>query len=199
MTGDSGDNARAAVPLEKGTAVRQPALAHRNILAISALEEQALARRTRAETLGDRVAFHAGQLWFIVSHALFIGIWICWNSALVPFGFKFDPFPWPALNTIVSLEAIFLALFILMSQNRSTRRAEERAHLDLQINLLAEYEATKMLRMLQALCAAHKLPEALDPEVRELLERTDPAALAQELERKLPSDGAARADAVSEK
>ena len=92
------------------------------------------------------------------------------------------------LSTVVSLEAIFLSLFILVSQNRATRRADERAHLDLQINLMAEREATQMLRLLQALCAFHGLPEGEDPVVSEMLREAEPAIIARELEKQLPSD-----------
>ena len=73
-----------------------------------------------------------------------------------------------------------------MSENRSTRRADERVHLDLQINLLAEDETTKLLKLVRALCSFHNLPEANDPELVALRKRTEPAALAQELERRLP-------------
>jgi len=67
-------------------------------------------------------------------------------------------------------------------------RADERAHLDLQINLMAEREATKTLRLLQALCAYHGLAEAEDAEVDEMLRDAEPASIARELERCLPSD-----------
>jgi len=72
---------------------------------------------------------------------------------------------------VVSLESIFLVLFLLMSQNRSNGQADQRAHLDLQINLLSEGEYTKMLQMMQALCAHHGLAIARDPEVEKLPER----------------------------
>lgn len=145
-----------------------------------------MARRSRAERFSDTVAYQAGRLWFIVLHALWFGGWVLWNSPLIPGGRKFDPFPFPALTAMVSLEAIFLSLFILMSQNRNTRQADERAHLDLQVNLLAERESTKMLQLLQALCKHHKLPEANDPEVAELSSRTKPEALAREIQASLP-------------
>jgi uncharacterized membrane protein len=66
---------------------------------------------------------------------------------------------------VVSLESIFPSLFILMSQNRSGLQADQRNHLDLQINLLSEDENTKMLQMLQALCEHHKLAIGSDPEI----------------------------------
>ena len=163
----------------------------RNILAISELERQGLERRTRAEKFSDHVTLHAGRLWFIVLHVIWFGVWVGWNLSIVPVPFsrhQFDPFPFPALTTAVSLEAIFLSLFILMSENRSNRRADERAHLDLQVNLLCEHETTKLLKLVRALCEHHHLPEAQDPEVFELLQRTEPSTLARELERQLPSE-----------
>jgi len=160
----------------------------RNIAAICELERRALARRSGAERFSDFVAHHAGRLWFIVLHCVWYGLWILWNTEVLPGARKFDPFPFTALTTVVSLEAIFLSLFILMSQNRSTRRGDERAQLDLQVNLLAEDEATKMLQMLKALCAYHNLPEAKDAELEQMLQTTQPETLAEELEEQMPSE-----------
>ncbi len=163
-------------------------LASRHIKAISALEQQALARRSGAERISDLIVSQAGRVWAIVLHMAWFGAWIVWNSGRVPGVRPFDPFPFMGLSTIVSLEAIFLALFILVSQNRASRRADERAHLDLQVNLLSEREATKMLELLQALCAYHGLSAAEDAEVTELLRETEPAIIARELEQQLPSE-----------
>ena len=88
---------------------------------------------------------------------------------------------------IVSLESIFLSLFILMSQNRSGLQADQRNHLDLQINLLAEEENTKMLQMLQALCEHHKLSIANDPEIRAMGKRTEIHEVLTELKDNLPT------------
>lgn len=159
-----------------------------SIKAVSDLEHEALARRTAAETFSDFVVSQGGRPGVIVFHVLWFGAWILWNSVRLPGVRSFDPFPYLGLTTIVSLEAIFLSLFILTSQNRATRRADERAHLDLQINLMAEREATKMLSLLQALCAYHGLAEAADAEVDEMLRETEPASIARELEKHLPSD-----------
>jgi uncharacterized membrane protein len=163
----------------------------RNIRAICALEQEALNRRSAGERIGDFVSLHAGRMWFILLHATLFTGWIIVNTGHI--GIKsFDPYPYPALMAFTSLEAIFLSLFVLMSQNRSSKRADERSHLDLQINLLAEHEMTKMLSMLQALCAHHKLTEANDPELAALLEQTRPEILAKELESQLPSESASK-------
>jgi uncharacterized membrane protein len=87
---------------------------------------------------------------------------------------------------IVSLESIFLSLFILMSQNRSGVQAEQRNHLDLQINLLSEDENTKMILMLQALCKHHQLAIADDPEIVALAKRTDLQEVVADLKENLP-------------
>jgi uncharacterized membrane protein len=89
---------------------------------------------------------------------------------------------------MVSLESIFLSLFILMSQNRSGQQADQRNHLDLQINLLAEDENTKMLQMLQALCEYHKLSVGRDPEISAMAKRTEIKEVLSELKEHLPGE-----------
>jgi uncharacterized membrane protein len=89
---------------------------------------------------------------------------------------------------VVSLEAIFLSVFVLMSQNRMTRQADKRAHLDLQVDLLAERELTLMLHMLRGLCKTQGVPlEKVEADVRELLEETDVHALSTALDERLPA------------
>ena len=159
----------------------------RSIQAICELEQRALGRRSTAERVSDFIASHAGRLWVIGLHAAWFTAWAVWNSGKLGGVEPFDPFPFAALTTIVSLEAIFLTFILIMSQNRSSRQADERAHLDLQINLLAEREATKVLFLLKALCDHHQLPEGKDPELAELLQRIEPADLAHEIEQSLPT------------
>jgi uncharacterized membrane protein len=159
----------------------------RNISAISRIEREALQKRTAAERLSDAIAYWAGSQASLVAHAVFFGVWIALNSRLT--GLKaFDPFPFSFLTLIVSLEAIFLSLFILMSQNRMARQADQRGHLDLQIDMLAEFETTKMLQMLQCVCTHLKLPIADDPEVQRLAQRTEPESLFKELTDRLPEN-----------
>ena len=120
------------------------------------MEREALERRSVWARAADRMVVRGGQPWFIAFHAIWFAAWIYLNRA-GPVGLRFDPFPFPLLSLAVALEAIFLVLLILTCQNRSTLQAEERHHLELQINLLAEHENTKMLQMLKALCAHHWL------------------------------------------
>ncbi|MEO7650307.1 MAG: DUF1003 domain-containing protein, partial [Bryobacteraceae bacterium] len=126
--------------------------------------------------------------WFVGAHAVWFVGWILANFGALPYIHTFDPFPYPFLTFVVSLESIFLSLFIMMSQSRASRQADARAHLDLQINLLAEQESTKMLQMLQKLCEHHRLAIAHDPEVDALKTPTEPAELLDELKEKLPDN-----------
>lgn len=155
----------------------------RNVEAISAMEREALEKRSLWARIGDGIAIRAGQMWFIALHAVFFAGWIWTNLKVHP---PFDPFPFPLLTLVVALEAIFLSLFILMSQNRSNIQAEQRNHLDLQINLLAEHENTKMLQMLHTLCAHQGLVIDKDPEIEELKARTEPQEVLEQLKSNLP-------------
>lgn len=160
----------------------------RNVQEICRIEDEARKARSHGERLSDFITQQSGQLWFISLHGFWFAFWILANSALIPHISRFDPFPYSFLTLVVSLEAIFLSLFILMSQNRSNRLADQRAHLDLQINLLAEHESTKTLELLQALCEYHGLTCGSDPEVKELLAKTKPEEILKELKRSLPGD-----------
>ena len=160
----------------------------KNVSAICKIEEEALSARSLGERLGDAIARHAGRIWFISAHAVWFGLWIAVNTGLLPVR-PFDPFPFQFLTFVVSLEAIFLSLFILMSQNRAQRQADARAHLDLQINLLAEQETTKMLQLLRSLCIHHGLADADDPELQYLQSRTEPRELLNDLKKRLPDNG----------
>jgi len=162
---------------------------HQNVEAISLLTKESLAKRSRSARVGDFIAEQAGRIWFINLHVVWFTGWIAYNK-LAPQRLIFDPFPFSLLTMIVSLEAIFLSLFVLMSQTRSSIQADERNHLDLQVNLLSEVENTKMLQMLKAICEYHKLPIGSDPEVAELVNKTDPRELVDDIKRTLPSNGA---------
>jgi len=169
-------------PVTKPAAV--PKLAERNIEAIAALERAARSDRTRLDRFTDVVTDAAGSPVFLVAHAIWFGVWIAVNL-LRPA--PFDPYPFGLLMLIVSLEAIFLSATVLMTQNRMQRQADKRAHLDLQVNLLAEQELTTILRIVTTL--SQQLGVDVPKEagaVRELLEQTDIHTLSDALDRDLP-------------
>ncbi|MBV8567975.1 MAG: DUF1003 domain-containing protein [Methylobacteriaceae bacterium] len=161
----------------------------RNIRAVMNSLERASARRTASERAADAVTTALGRPLVLAIHVCFYGAWLVWNSAPGFWGLRpFDPFPFSLLTLSVSLEAILLTLFVLTSQNRIRREADHHAHVDLQVNLLAELEATKMLGMLQSLCAHFGLEAANDREIDDLRARTDPERLFETIRESLPSD-----------
>jgi uncharacterized membrane protein len=155
-------------------------LTARNVRSVVQLEEAARNGRTFSDRLADGVARFCGSMIFVWTHVVWFGGWIIVNS--IPGLARFDPFPFTFLTLVVSLEAIFLSTFILISQNQETRLTERRNHLDLQINLLTEQENTKMLVMLAAI--AKKVgAETGDPEEEAVLEQdTKPEDLANQIE-----------------
>jgi uncharacterized membrane protein len=157
----------------------------RNIEAVARLEAEFDRSRSLADRVADRVATFSGTVAFVLVHAGVFGLWIVWNLGLIPGAHKFDPFPFLLLSVAVSLEAIFLSTFVLMKQTRMSKRADQRAHLDLQINLLAEREMTLVLQMLQRIST--RLGVRLSgEEIEELSEETSLESLATEIQERLP-------------
>jgi uncharacterized membrane protein len=159
-----------------------------NVRTIACLEETAMAERSTADRVSDFLTRVAGSATCVALHALGFTVWIVVNVGLVPGVAPFDPYPFSFLTLVVSLEAIFLAVFVLMSQNRAARLADRRAHLDLQIDLLAERELTAALHMLRALCLKQQVAlDRVGTDVNDLLEETNVEALASDLDKKLPA------------
>jgi uncharacterized membrane protein len=154
-----------------------------NVRAIQRWEVAALHSRSAAERLSDRITSLAGSGPFQIFHvAWFVG-WLLINTSVLPGVRPFDHFPFPLLTTIVSLEAIFLALFVLASQNRLSQQADKRAHLDLQIDLLAEREMTAVLQLLRDIATHLSVKVSVTPDqIRDLTSKTDVHKLTTELE-----------------
>ena len=164
-----------------------PGVASDNIRLIASLERQALHDRTAIDRLTDAITSTAGSPVFVIAHALWFTIWIGLNVT----GHRFDPFPFNLLTLIVSLEEIFLTGFVLMTQNRMTRQADRRTHLDLQVNMLAEQELTTMLQMLTALCEHTGVPNSIrDRRVAQMSKETDIHTIADAIDRELVDEKA---------
>ena len=86
----------------------------------------------------DQVTSFAGSLNFVYLHSVWFAIWIVLNIGVLGAGLQFDKFPFGLLTMIVSLEAIFLSTFVMVSQNRQAARADIRSELDFETNLRSE-------------------------------------------------------------
>lgn len=100
----------------------------------------------------------------------------------MPHSLRFDPYPFEFLTFSVSLEAIFLSAFILISQNRSSELNDRRNQLVLQIALLSEQENTKTLQMLDAIARKVGATVNGDPEIEVLEAATRPEKLIEQIE-----------------
>ena len=161
--------------------------AQSNVESVMNLEKAAIQSRSPVEHIADKVTKFAGSTTFIVLHLLWFSGWIFLNEGLLPGMKPFDPFPFSFLTLVVSLEAIFLTLLVLMTQNRMTKEADKRAHLDLQLNILAEQEGTLILRLVQRIGDHLGLEKEMDETLHDLQEKTDVNQLANTLEDKLPN------------
>ena len=161
----------------------------RNIEAIARMEESYNQQRSFSDKCADLIGDFSGSMAFVVIHVVIYGVWILMNLGVLKIGPRFDPFPFMLLSVVVGLEAIFLATFVLMKQNRMSRRADHRAHLDLQVNLLAETEMTQVLQILHRI--AGKLGVAGgEAGLKELLEETSVEAVAAEIQKTIaPENG----------
>ena len=139
-------------------------------------EQEFLAKRTQSERLGDQIAIFVGSFGFV-------GVWIGWN--VYPGILHFDPSPFSLLGTVLAMEAIILASFILMRQARMARRGDERDHLMLQILILTEREITAVLKVDRQI--AQQVGAANTAEVRELSQTTSIEDVAQSVRENLDS------------
>ncbi|HZU27835.1 MAG TPA: DUF1003 domain-containing protein [Bryobacteraceae bacterium] len=158
-----------------------------NIETVAKLEQEFLETRTALEKVSDAIGAFVGTMGFVSLHVVWFIGWVLVNTRMIPGVPTFDPYPFMLLSMVVSLEGVLLTTFVLMKQNRMSRRADNRNQLNLQVDLLAEREVTKIIQMLQVVCAHMGLEaEAQEKEVQELSQNTAVDVLAKELREKMP-------------
>jgi uncharacterized membrane protein len=155
-------------------------LTRENVQSMRRVEEQALANRSGADRIAAFVAGFCGSMRFVGVHVLWFACWVTLNAW--PGINHFDPYPFTFLTLVVSLEAIFLSAFILISQNYELRISDRRNQLDLQINLLTEQENTKMIQLLEQIAKKVGVDVAGDPDLPLLKEDTQPEKLIAQIE-----------------
>jgi uncharacterized membrane protein len=170
-------------------AVTQSEIVRKNTAAILEMQRKVTEARTMQGRVADTITTFSGSMAFVWIHAVWFGLWVLLNIGLlhIPRISEFDPFPFGLLTMVVSLEAIFLSTFVLISQNRLAAASEKRAELDLQVNLLAEQKATKVLEMLDQIAKQFDSMSAHfnlkpDPEVQALKVSPEPQEVLQVIE-----------------
>lgn len=143
-----------------------------NIDALTARRARDRAAAPLSDRMADAITAFTGSMTFVAIHATVFGGWIAWNLWGSP---KFDP-SFVVLAMIASVEAIFLSTFVLISQNRNAKLADERADLDLHINLLAEHELSRLAALVARIAERLDVP-AHDPGFKEIEENVSPQAV----------------------
>lgn len=155
-------------------------LAH-NIRIMERRRHREEANANPEERIADAITRFTGSMRFVYLHIALFGLWIVVNLGLVPGAPRFDP-SFVILAMAASVEAIFLSTFILITQNRMTTAARKRAELDLQINLLAEHEVTRLVALLSAVAERLGVKTEVDSEVGELKKDVAAEAVLDEIE-----------------
>lgn len=154
----------------------------RNIRTIIRLRLKAANKRNLQDRIADVITSFSGHIVFVYVHIVWFGAWIVLNTGKIGVH-PFDPFPYGLLTMVVSLEAIFLSTFVLISQNRLSEESEYRANLNLQIGLLTEHEVTRVLQMLDAIQDKMGIENDEDSELADLEMDTKPEDVLSEIER----------------
>jgi uncharacterized membrane protein len=160
--------------------------------AFGALKAQHNAERTFFEAAADRLNELAASTPYLMVHVVWFVVWIPWNLGWFGRLPEFDPYPFGLLTMIVSLEAIFLSIFVLMAQKRESAIAELREELALQVSLRIEEESTKTLQLVAGLYTRLGYRVAQEPELVDMMQPLDVAALEQDLMNQIALAGASR-------
>lgn len=154
----------------------------RNIGIIELLKRESDLNKSAQDRIADAITNFSGSMLFLYLHAAWFGVWIPVNMGWIPHVKPFDVYPFGLLTMIVSLEAIFLSTLVMISQNRQAVQGDQQRQLDLQIDLLAEYEITRMLRLVDKIAEKMDITDAYDKEIDQLVEPVAPEVILKEIE-----------------
>ena len=152
---------------------------------IKSFKAKADAKRSLAEKFADLMTIKFGSVLFLSLNAVWFLSWILINTGMIPGIEPFDPFPFGLLTMVVSLEAIFLAIIVLISQNREARIADLREEIELRISSISEGELTKLINLMVLLLEKNGIKVDEDPELKKMLRPTDNAEIERQLEKEL--------------
>ncbi|MEK9147501.1 MAG: DUF1003 domain-containing protein [Patescibacteria group bacterium] len=149
------------------------------------IKTKADARRTISERIADWMTSSFGSITFLIINVLIFLFWILVNTNIMKVIPVFDPFPFNLLTMVVSLEAIILATFVLISQNRTEKVDDLREETDLQVNLVVGREITKLIKMLAILLDKQGIDLSQDPELKRMLKPISEEEIEKKLEKEI--------------
>jgi uncharacterized membrane protein len=149
------------------------------------IKAKADSKRTTTERIADWMTSSFGSMGFLFFNLAVFIVWIVINTNQIEAIPAFDPFPFSLLTTIVSLQAIILAIFVLISQNRNSKVDDLREETHLQINLISEKEITKVMKMIAILLERQGVDLSQDPELKKLLKPISEEEIEKKLQREI--------------
>ena len=152
---------------------------------LQSIQKRLNERRTMSDKLADFLVWSAGTITFVIIHIFLFAVWIMINLDVIPAIKIFDPYPFNFLTMTVSLEAIFLAIFVLMSQNRESKTADLRQEFDVQVNIIAEREITKIIHMLAYVMNHLNISYEKDAELRQMMRPLNIDEIREQLEHQI--------------
>ena len=152
----------------------------RNIHAIINKRKEEAQKLSWQERSAQTITKSVGSIRSVFLHAVLFSMWGICNVGLIP-GLKFDP-GFSILDVLISMEAIFLTIFVLINQNRMVKSDMRHSDLNLQVSLLAEHEVTHLIQLVTAIAEKLHLDKANNPELQELQKVIKPEQILDEIE-----------------
>jgi uncharacterized membrane protein len=161
------------------------------IESIAELERKALASASLHQRAIERFTLAIGRPRTVYLILGFVALWVAANLTLRALGGQqFDPPPFYWLDGLLALAALLMTILILTTENRMSEIDEARSRLHLQISMLAERKAAKIVQLLEELrYDMPSVPNREDPEAAEMTLATNPHEVAEQLERRTPNRG----------
>jgi CRP/FNR family transcriptional regulator, cyclic AMP receptor protein len=145
-------------------------------------KEKAKGKRSLAEQAADFLTAQFGSFWFLILNIIVFTVWLLINTDRIPGIEPFDPYPFNFLTMSVSLEAIVLAIIVLMSQNRENKVNDLRSEIDTKIDIEAEQEISKALEILVKIARKQKIDLSKDEKLKKMLKPVDRYYLEKKFE-----------------
>jgi uncharacterized membrane protein len=142
-------------------------------MAIKSIKAKANLKRNWIEKIADLLTQRFGTVLFLSLNAIWFVLWLLINLGLISGVKPFDPFPFGLLTMIVSLEAIFLAIIVLISQNREEKITDLREEINLQIGIYSERELSKVLELMVLLLKKNNIDVSEDKQIQRMLKPFD--------------------------
>jgi uncharacterized membrane protein len=152
---------------------------------IKSIKARSDSKRTLAEKMADSLTKVFGSMFFLVLNFLAFTLWIVVNTGQIEGIEPFDPFPFGLMTTVVSLEAIALAIIVLISQNRASKISDLREETALQIDLISEEEITKLIKLHVMILKQQGIDISEDPELAKMLKPLSPEQIEKALEKEI--------------